>query len=151
MADLDFITDLTKGFKISLTDTPNKVVGNRALLNRFEIVFLTQAKSYILSSSGEQFVDRFGGNADVLLFSPHAISNPDSLATAISVCIEYTVNSISSSQPERTPKNEKLQGARLLDMYIDNGVVFATVEVTPVETDSYETLVINLPVIKRGA
>ena len=46
MADIDFITDLRETFQISLTDNPQSITGNRALLNRFEITLLTKRRKY---------------------------------------------------------------------------------------------------------
>jgi hypothetical protein len=148
MADLDFITDLTGGgFKISLTDNPQKVTGNRALLNRFEITFLTKAKAYLLGET--PVIDVFGGNADALITQPQVINNGNAVAAAISMCIDRTVKSMTQDQSESIPDNEKIINAELLNMYIQNDMIFATIKVNPVQTDSYDTLVSNLPVIKR--
>lgn len=148
MADLDFITDLTGGgFKISLTGNPQKVTGNRALLNRFEIVFLTKAKAYLLGET--PVIDNFGGNADALITKPQVINNANAIIAAISICIERTVKSLLQDQSESIPDNEKIISAELLNMYIQSDIIFATIKVNPVQVDSYDVLVTNLPVIKR--
>lgn len=151
MADLDFITDLTNGFQVSLTENPQKVTGNRALLNRFEITFLTRAKYYLLGEvdSGDYFFDNYGGNADLLLVKPQVLNDPSGIVAAISVSIEKTVQSMKQTEPSGTPNNEKLDRAELLNMYIQNDIIMATIQVFPVETDTYESLLTNLPVIKR--
>ena len=147
MADFDFITDLTKGFRVSLTDNPQKVSGNRALLNRFEITFLTKTKAYILDD-GTVFVDSYGGNANELIVNATAVNDANGIVSNISVCIERTVLSMQSDQ-DGVPDNEKISGANLLDIYIQGDSIYSKIEVIPVETDSYEALVTNLPVIKR--
>ena len=149
MADLDFITDLRSGFEISLTNNPQKVSGNRAMLNHFEITFLTQAKVYLMGDNQEGFLDNYGGNADSLVTRPQVLNDPNGIISAITVCIERTVQSIIQDEPESLPNNERLQGATLLNMKIENGIIFAQVQVVPVETDGYDTLVTNLPVIRR--
>jgi len=150
MADLDFITDLRSGFSISLTDNPQKVSGNRALLNHFEITFLTQSKIYLMGDDERVFLDNFGGNAEVLVTKPQVLNDPSGIVSSISVCIERTVQSIIQDQPSNLPNNEKLDNAKLLNMYIDNGIIYAQIQVNPVESDTYDTLVTNLPVIKRS-
>jgi len=149
MADFDFITDLRSGFQVSLTGNPQVVSGNRALLNHFEITFLTQAKVYLLGDNEVTFVDNYGGNADDLVSRPQVLNDPSGIISAISVCIERTVQSMIQDQPENLPNNEKLSGASLLNMYIENETIFAQIQVDPVETDSYEVLIVNLPVIQR--
>lgn len=150
MADIDFITDLSRGFEISLTNNPRKVTGNRALLNHFEITFLTQAKVYLLGVNADAFLDNYGGNADALITRPQVLNDPDGIVSAITVSVERTVQSILQDQPESLPNNEKLDTAALLNMSIQNGIIYAQVQVVPVETDSYGALVTNLPVIKRS-
>lgn len=147
MADLDFITDLTGGFMVSMTDNPKKVTGNRALLNRFEIIFLTKSKAYLLGET--PVIDNFGGNADVLVTKPQVLNDSNAIIAAISICIDRTVKSMLQDQSESIPDNEKIVSAELLNMYIQNDIIFATIKVNPVQTDSYDVLVSNLPVIKR--
>lgn len=149
MADLDFITDLSNGFQISLTDNPQKVTGNRAMLNHFEITFMTQSKVYILPDIDANFVDTYGGGADVLISKPQVLNDPGGIVSAITVAVEKTVSSILQDQPETLPDNEKLDSATLLNMYIEDETVYARIQVIPVVTDDYETLISNLPVIKR--
>lgn len=149
MADLDFITSLETGFSISLTNNPKKVSGNRALLNHFEITFLTQSKLYLVGTDESAFVDNYGGNADILVTRPQVLNDQSGLVSAITVCIERTVQSILQDQPESLPANERLASATLLNLSVENGIIYAQVQVLPVETDNYETLVTNLPVIKR--
>jgi len=94
MADIDFITDLTGGmFRVSLTDNPQKVTGNRALLNRFEITFLTKAKIYLMGD-GSYRQDNYGGNGDALVSNPQVINDPNGIVATVSICIERTVSSM---------------------------------------------------------
>jgi len=149
MADLDFITDLSEGtFKVSLTRNPQKVSGNRALLNRFEITFLTRSKAYAMDD-GTVYVDNYGGNANDLIANVAVLNNINSISAGISICIERTVKSMQATQSQETPDNERISGAKLLNIYIQDGIIFAIVEVVPVVTDSYEDLITNLPITKR--
>ena len=150
MADIDFITDLRSGFEISLTNNPQKVVGNRALLNHFEITFLTQAKIYLMGDDQEGFLDNFGGNASALVTRPQVINDPEGIVSAITICIERTVQSVLQDQPEDLPNTEKLDSAALLNVDVLNGIIYAKIQVIPVETENYASLVTNLPVIKRS-
>ena len=149
MADIDFITDLRSGFEISLTSNPRQVTGNRALLNHFEITFLTQAKVYLLGGDESTFIDNYGGSADILLVRPQVLNDPNGIISAISVCIERTVESIKQDEPVGLPDTERLDAAQLLNMYIENGIIFAQIQVEPVETETYDVIVTNLPVIRR--
>lgn len=150
MADIDFITDLRNGFEISITDNPQKVTGNRALLNHFEITFLTHAKLYLFGESADPFIDNYGGSADILITRPQVLNDPNGIISAISVCIERTVSSIKQDEPPSLPDTEKLDTAQLLNMYIESGIIFAQIQVEPIETETYDVLVTNLPVIKRS-
>jgi len=47
------------------------------------------------------------------------------------------------------PDTERLDAAQLLNMYIENGIIFAQIQVEPVETETYDVIVTNLPVIRR--
>ena len=149
MADIDFITDLSNGgFVLSLTGNPQKVTGNRALLNRFEVTFLTKIKRYLYD--GETYVnDNYGGNADVLISNPQVINDPQGIVSTISIAIERTVSSMVQDQGQSIPPNEKISTAKLLNIYIQNDTIMAQIEVFPVEVDTFESLVSNLPVIKR--
>jgi len=148
MADIDFITDLTGGdFKISFTNNPQKISGNRALLNRFEIVFLTKAKAYVLDD-GAIYNDNFGGNGDAIIVNSGSTHDINGIIANIIVCIEKTVKSMQSDQ-DFVPDTEKISGAKLLNIYIQSDIIYATIEVIPVEIESYESLITNLPVIKR--
>ncbi len=149
MADLDFLTDLRTGFNVSFGDNIKKVAGNRALMNRFEITFLTQHKGYLLGESNSQFVDTYGGNGNVLVTQPQVLNDPEGIASTVSVCIERTVQSMQQTEPPSTPNNEKLEGAQLLNIYIQNGIIMATIQVFPVEVDDYESLLSDLPVTIR--
>jgi hypothetical protein len=148
MADIDFITDFTDGtFRVSLDDNPKKVTGNRALLNRFEITFLTKTKTYIMEDESV-YIDNYGGNSNELIINSSAINDANGIAANISICIEKTVASMQSDQDSGIPDNERILKAGLLNIYIQNGSVYATIEVTPVKYDSYEELSVNLPIIK---
>ena len=150
MSDLDFITDLRNGdFKVSLTDNPQSVSGNRVLLNRFEITFLTKIKMYFLGDSGAPVIDRYGGNGEDLITSPQVINDPQGIMAKLTIAIEKTVDSMKSDEPNTIPDSEKISGAELINMYIQNGIVFAKIKVDPVEIQSYNYLISDLPVTKR--
>lgn len=147
--DIDFITDLSEGFSISIGDNPQGVTGNRALLNRFEITFLTKSRRYLLNNN-IIIVDNFAGDAEKFINRPQVLNDPQSIAAAISIAIDQTVESIKRDEPSGTPNTEKLDRAELIDINIENGLVYANIQVFPIETETYESLMFNLPIIRKG-
>jgi len=145
--DIDFITDLREQFEIAIGDNPQGIDGNRALLNRFEITFLTKTKRYLF---GERLViDEYAGDAEKYINRPQVLNDPQSIAGGISVSIDKTIESMKNDEPEGIPDTEKIDSAELINLEIINDVVFAQIQVHPVEVELYQNLVFNLPIIKR--
>jgi hypothetical protein len=147
MADIDFITDLSDGtFKIALGDNPKAVVGNRALVNRFELTFLTASRLFIL---GNKYVtDDFAGNAYKFINQPQVLNNLQSISAAIATAVDLTVQSILDDQPATIPDTEKLLSAELSSLDIVDSMINAVIQINPVEAESYEVLKLNLPIIR---
>jgi len=147
MADIDFITDVSTGeFRITLGDNPNKVVGNRALVNRFEITFLTKTKLFL---EGSTFViDNYGGNAEKFINRPHVLNDLQSISAAIATSMDQTVQSMKNDEPVGIPNTEKIAGADLVSVDVVNDTVVATIKINPVETETLEALMFNLPIIR---
>lgn len=146
MADIDFITDLTGQFQISLGDNPQAVTGNRALVNRFEITFLTKTRRF--RQGTELVVDNFGGDADKFINRPQVLNDIQGIAAAVETAVDQTVQSILSDQPPSIPDTEKLDRAELLDVSVVNDVIVASIRVYPVEVEPYTDLMFNLPIIR---
>ncbi len=145
--DIDFTTDLVETFAISLEDNPQPITGNRALINRFEIVFMTKQRPFLLDD--EKIIDTFGGDAEKYINRPQVLNNLQSIAAAISAAVDQTVKAIFSDQNEFTPLTEKLQSANLIDIQVVEGVVYARIQVNPVEVEPYSNIQFNLPIIRR--
>jgi len=147
MADIDFITDLSGGsFTVSLTDNPDKVIGNRALVNRFEITFLTKSRTFIF---GNQYVtDPYAGNAQKFINQPQVLNNLQGISSSIATAIDLTVQSMLNDQPGSLPDTEKISRAELISLDVVDGSISAVIQITPVETESYDALRLNLPIIK---
>jgi hypothetical protein len=145
--DIDFITDLSNGqFMISLGSNPSGVSGNRALLNRFEITFLTKRKQYIF---GDIYVtDTFGGDASKFINKPQVLNNIKSIAVSLTSAIDQTVDSIINDQPDNLPDTERLSSAELISVDVVGDMVTASIEVMPVEVESYDLIRLNLPITK---
>jgi len=148
MADIDFITDMTEGFQISLTDNPRKVSGNRALLNRFEITFLTERRVFYTDTDKVQ--DNFGGNANSLIGKPQVLNNLDAIAASITLVMKETVRCMQLDEPNGLPDTEKIEKAELIGIDVIDDVVTAQMRVYPVEAETYGALEFNLPIIKRS-
>jgi hypothetical protein len=145
--DIDFITDQSGGFNISLTNNPQQVSGNRALLNRFELTFLTTRRLYNLGDTVVQ--DNFGGDARKFIQTPKVLSDSQGISAAISIAIDQTVESLKNDEPAGLPNTEKLDSAELQSLEIINDIVTAVIKVNPVEAETYDVLQFNLP-ITRG-
>lgn len=145
--DIDFITDLTTGFSVSLTSSPQKISGNRALLNRFELTFLTKRRQFNLGDTLIQ--DDFGGDARKFIQTPRVLSDSQGISAAVSVAIDQTVESLKNDEPPGLPDTERLSSAELSSLEIISDIVTAIIQVNPVEVESYDVLQFNLP-ITRG-
>ena len=147
MADIDFITDLTNGvFSITLSKNPNQVTGNRALVNRFEITFMTKLRVFIL---GNQYVtDTYGGNAQKFISQPQVLNNLQSISAAIATAIDLTVQSILNDQPASIIDTEKLSSANLISLDVVSDMINAVIEIVPVEVESYDLLKLSLPIVR---
>jgi hypothetical protein len=147
--DIDFQTDLTGSFTISIGDSPVAVEGNRALVNRFEITLLTKTRTYLMSDDS-LVTDNFGGDADKFINKPHVLNDMQGIAASVETAVEQTVKSILADQGTNVPNTEKLDRAELVSIDLNGEVVYAVVRVYPVETEAYADLVLNLPVTKRS-
>jgi len=146
--DIDFITDLTNGFEISLSDNPQAVTGNRAVLNRFQITLLTNVQRYILD--GESISNGFGGDIGKYVGVPHILDNPQSIGVAISTAIDMTVKSMKSDEPDRIMDTEKILGASLISVETSGDTVSVVIEVIPVVVETFSDLIVRLPIVKRN-
>lgn len=147
MADIDFITDLSTGeFHITLGDNPGSVTGNRALVNRFEITFMTKTKVFL---EGNTFVvDPYGGNAEKFINRPHVLNDLQSISAALVTAMDQTVQSMKGDEPVGIPDTERINSAELVSVDVISGVVTATIKINPVETETMEALMFNLPIIR---
>lgn len=147
MSDIDIITDLREGFSIELGDNPQAVSGNRALLNRFEITFLTKTRRFLW---GDQIVvDNYGGDANKFINRPQVLNDIQGISAAVETAMDQTVQSMIGDQPDSVPDTEKIERAELLSVDVVNDLVVASIRVYPVEVEPYVDLVFNLPIIRR--
>ena len=144
--DIDFTTDLRSGFDISLTSSPKGVSGNRALLNRFEITFLSKRREYNLGGSIIQ--DNYGGDAGKFIGTPRVLNDVQGISAAVSIALDQTVDSIKNDEPINIPDTERLDSAELSSLEIIDDVVTAIIKVNPVEVESYDVLQFNLPIVR---
>jgi len=146
--DIDFTTDLREQFKIGIGDNPQGVDGNRALLNRFEITFLTKTKMFLFGD--KLVVDEYAGDAEKYINRPRVLNDPQSIAGGVTVSIDQTVAAMKGDEPEGIPDTEKIESAELIDIQIIDDVVFARIQVHPVEVELYQDLIFNLPITQRN-
>jgi len=146
--DIDFITDLSSDFKISLSDNPQGVSGNRALVNRFEITFFTKNRQFLFNDE-DIVVDEYGGDAEKLINKPRVLNNVQSIAAAMDIVVSQTVKSMKNNEPSNIPSTEKIDSAKVIGINIISDTVYGTVQIFPVETESYEDILFNLPIIRR--
>lgn len=144
--DIDFITDLRQGFNVSLTQNPKSVSGNRALLNNFEITFLTKRREYNLEDENEIIQDGFGGDASKFIGTPRVLNDAQAISAAVSIAIDQTVESLKKSEPSTLPDTERVESAELVSLEIISDVVTAVIQVNPVEVETYDALLFNLPI-----
>jgi len=145
MSDIDYIADFSTGsFQITLGNNAQAVTGNRALMNRFEVTFMTGRRQFVLN--GQAVTDPYGGNAPSFINRPSVLNDIKSIAASVTVAIEQTVECILSDQPVNLAPKEKLQSASLVSIDVVGDVVTASIRVVPVEVEAYDALVFNLPI-----
>jgi hypothetical protein len=146
--DIDFATDFSDGqFRISLTENPAMVSGNRALVNRFEITFLTKQRQF--SYDGGVVIDNYGGDAGKFISKPQVLSDTQSIAASLTVAIQQTVSSMKKDQSPSTMPTERIANAELISVDVINGIITASIQIFPEEVESYEALKFNLPIVRR--
>lgn len=145
MADIDFIINEDDGYTVSLVSSANSVTGNRALVNRFQIAFLSNTRSF-LNVDGAVESDEFGGDAQRFLGVPIAVSNSSAIAAALLNAIEATVSSLKSNEPSGVPNTERIDTASLESLSIEGDVVKANISVVPLETESFSSLLFSVPI-----
>lgn len=146
MADIDFTTDLRNGLKISLTNSPRSVSGNRALLNRFEITLMTKRRQYLVGD--EVVIDSYGGDANRFVGIPRVLSDIQGISAALSITIDQTVESMQKDEPAGIPDTERIERAEITSINVIDDIVVSKIRVYPVEVESYDILEFNLPIIR---
>ena len=144
MADLDFHKTDDDVFTVSFGDSPSKVTGNRALVNRFEVVFLTTSRRFLWGQ--KVVIDEFAGDADKYINRPQSLNDLQGIATSVATAVDKTVEAILGDQPDVLPNTEKLSRAEMVSIDIIEGIVYATIRVFPVEVEFYDSLIFNFPI-----
>ena len=144
--DIDFQTDLTNGFEITLGPNPTGITGNRALLNRFEITLLTKRRQFTWGPNS--VVDTYGGDAQKFINRPQVLTDIQSISASLATAVEQTVQSILADQDVTIPDNEKIVSAEIISIDKVGDVVTASIQVHPVEVQAYNDLILNLPIVK---
>jgi len=148
MSDIDIIPDYEGGFSISLGNNSNIISGNVALLNRFQITFFSEGIFYNGTDNG-QIVDNFGGRAMSMLGTPRALSDIQGITASLTAALNNTVESIKSATPDTTPKTEVLSRAEISDIYTDNGVITAVIDIYPEELQGSELPRFFIPISSK--
>lgn len=147
MADIDFTRLDSDTFEITITDNPQLVTGNRAMLNRFEITFLTKRRNFLFGN--REVYDNYGGDAHKFINKPQVLNNPQSISSSLILTIKETVLSMQEDDNETTPDTERVERAELLNVDIVADTVVAKIQVFPVETEGFEDLVFALPLVSN--
>jgi hypothetical protein len=146
--DIDFQTDLSNGYVIEIGDNPQPVYGNRALLNRFQITFLTSIRRFVMNSDSV-VSDNYGGDAGRFMNKSHILKDIQSISASISIAIDQTVACIKGDEPFNIPDTERIESATLVSIDIIEEMVYAVIEVKPLQIELYEDLKFRLPIVKR--
>ena len=141
--DIDFSTTLGTDFVLSIDGGGQVVTGNRALLNRFELTFLTSPMSFTWNGVSES--DGFGGDAMSTIGSPRVLNDTQAIAASVQAAVNATVTSLESDQAG-LPATEQIGSAAITSLDVVSGVVVAGITVVPVETQAWSVLSLNLPI-----
>jgi len=144
--DIDFTTDSSAGFQITLGDNPLGITGNRALMNRFEITLLTKRRQFGLGDT--LVVDNYGGDAQKFINRPAVLADTQSISAALATAVDQTVQSMLMDQSARLPDTEKIVSAKVIGLDMIADIITASIQIVPVQTELYSNLIFNLPIIK---
>lgn len=142
--DINYSINTENGFSISLGDNPQAATGNLFLSNRFTITFLTAIKQVQLNNT--LVTDSYGGDAQLYIGQPKALSNQQSIAAAITIAMQKTIDSIKGNQSMLTDQTEQLSDAKLISVAVVNNIVKATIQIIPVKI-STGALYFTIPII----
>jgi hypothetical protein len=147
VADIDFTLFDSNTFEVTITENPQAVTGNRAMLNRFEITFMTKRRNFLFGD--REIYDTYGGDAHKFINKPQVLNNPQSISSALILTINETVESMQSDDNQFIPDTERIERAELLNVDVQADTVFARIQVFPVETESFEDLIFSLPLVSN--
>lgn len=143
--DIDFTTTVGQNFSLGISDGGQAVTGNRKLVNRFEITFLSSPVSMLFAGSYES--DNFGGNAISRIGHPRVLNNVQAIAAGAQAAVDATVASLKSDQ-DGMLDTEKIDYASITSLDIIDGVVQIGINVVPVATEPWSDLQLNLPITR---
>lgn len=146
--DIDFHTTLGNTFAVGVPASAGSVSGNRKLLNRFEIVFMTDRIEFGPASDPLKESTGFGGNANKLMRSGLVLSNPQAIVSVLQTCVDLTVESLKSTETDTDPATERIQSASITELNIEGVEVKAKIQVVPLETEAWVDMVLNLPITR---
>ena len=149
MSDINiFPTNVDGDFTVSIGTTASECSGNKALLNRFQIIFFDEGLNF-QAEDGTVISDDFGGRAKSILGTGRSLVNDDVVRAAMVVTIKNTVSSLIGSTDDATPATERLKSATLAGVEVVGDIVTAVIEVIPEELDSSTIPEFKLPLIGR--
>lgn len=143
--DIDFTTTIGTNFSLGISDGGQAVTGNRKLVNRFEITFLTAPAALMFQGSYE--ADDFGGNAITRIGHPRVLNDLQAIAAGAQAAVEATVASIASDQ-DGMADTEKIDSASVTSLDVVDGIVRIGINIVPVETEAWSVLQLNLPITR---
>lgn len=146
MIDID-ITNNDDG-TIDIFESNNAVLGNRALVNRFQIVFLTNSTSVFYSDSKSPKTDQQGGDASKFIGTPHALATPASIAASMIIAIERTVKVIKTNQSKVRNAESRLAGASLVSIDIVDGMIYGVIDIAPEKREPGLSTIYNAAIRK---
>lgn len=143
------VTQGATGMIVSVLDSPSQCYGNVAMSNRFRALFL-KSQYTLRDSNGNVEYDPIGGNGSRFIGVNQVLGEDQALIGAISIAIDETVESMIATETDNMPDEEKISSATLSDLYIEQGVVVAEIELVPKKVESVEDLQLRVPIVKRS-
>jgi hypothetical protein len=147
--DIDFNTILNEN-EFYVEPSLNSVSGNRALINRFEIILMTNWRQYRYEGSDESVLDSFGGNAFNTASDVKNITDETSITASMSVVVQNTVDSIKLDEHDGIPDNERISSANISNVYVSGDTIYTDIDIKPIEKEDIINTNISIPIAKAN-
>lgn len=119
------------GFEVNIDDMPPIAKGNQLIANMFEVTFLTNLNTSLMSFG-------YGGNGVDIISRSYDPNDTQSIAAAVKVACDNTVIVMQADQyaDPAIPSTEKIVSAKVVSINKDRDRVSVSINIVPEQMDN---------------